>query len=52
VIGGKGARIKEIGQRARGELERFFGVRVYLELFVKVDNRWFERAASLAELGL
>jgi GTP-binding protein Era len=52
VIGGKGARIKEIGQRARAELERFFGVRVYLELFVKVDSRWFERAASLAELGL
>jgi GTP-binding protein Era len=52
VIGAKGARIREIGQRARAELEAFFGVRVYLELFVKVDSRWFERAASLAELGL
>jgi GTPase len=52
VIGEKGTRIKEIGRRARIELERFFGVRVYLELFVKVDSRWFERAGTLTELGL
>lgn len=52
VIGQKGTRIKSIGEKARAELEEFLGVRVYLELFVKVDSRWFERAATLAELGL
>lgn len=52
LLGEKGQRIKEIGRRARLELESFFGVRVYLELFVKVDSRWFERAGTLTELGL
>lgn len=52
VIGEKGARLKEIGKRARGELERFLGVRVYLDLHVKVDPRWFTREGALSELGL
>ena len=52
VIGDKGARLKELGTRARGELEKFFGVRIYLELFVKVDPKWFTREQSLTELGL
>jgi GTP-binding protein Era len=52
VIGERGARLKEIGSRARRELEAFFGVRVYLELFVKVDPKWFEKAGALMELGL
>jgi GTP-binding protein Era len=52
VIGEKGARLKAIGQQARLELEKFFGVRVYLQLFVKLDARWFTKAGTLAELGL
>src|SRR6185369_3514850 len=52
VIGQKGSRLKEIGRRARLELESFLGVRVYLELFVKVDERWFTSGAKLGELGL
>lgn len=52
LIGEGGARLKEIGRRARLELEAFFGVRIYLELRVKVDPRWFARPRSLAELGL
>jgi len=52
VIGERGKRLKEIGQRARAELERFLGVRVYLELHVKVDERWFASNAKLNELGL
>ena len=52
VLGEKGARIKHIGQHARLELERFLGVRVYLELHVKVDEKWFTKAHALGELGL
>lgn len=52
VIGEKGSRLKDIGQRARRELERFLGVRVYLDLHVKVDARWFTREGTLSELGL
>ncbi len=52
VIGEKGQRLKEIGRRARLELERFFAMRVFLQLFVKVDERWFARGATLDELGL
>lgn len=52
VLGEKGARIKHIGQQARLELERFLGVRVYLELHVKVDDKWFSKAHTLGELGL
>jgi GTP-binding protein Era len=52
VIGHKGERLKEIGRRARLELESFLGVRVFLELFVKVDERWFASGAKLGDLGL
>jgi GTP-binding protein Era len=52
VLGEKGARIKHIGQHARHELEAFLGVRVYLELHVKVDEKWFTKAHTLGELGL
>lgn len=52
VLGEKGARIKHIGQGARRELEAFLGTRVYLELHVKVDERWFTKAHVLGELGL
>ena len=52
VLGEKGARIKHIGQQARHELERFLGVRVYLELHVKVDDKWFTKVHTLGELGL
>ncbi|MFP6664579.1 MAG: GTPase Era [Deltaproteobacteria bacterium] len=52
VLGEKGARIKEIGRRARLGLESFLGVRIYLALHVKVDAGWFTRPRSLEELGL
>ncbi len=52
VIGQRGKRLKEIGRRARGELERFFGVRIYLDLHVKADPRWFAKEGALSELGL
>lgn len=51
VIGRKGAMLKEIGQQARKELERFFSARIYLELFVKVRKDWTHDERLLRELG-
>jgi GTPase len=51
VIGAKGERIKRIGQEARMDLARFFGVPVHLELWVKVRSGWADSEASLRALG-
>jgi GTP-binding protein Era len=51
IIGRKGAMLKEIGQQARKELERFFNAQIYLELFVKVRKDWTHDARLLKELG-
>jgi GTP-binding protein Era len=52
VIGTGGQRLKEIGRRARLELEAFFDVKVFLELFVRVERDWAENPRRLKELGL
>jgi GTP-binding protein Era len=52
VIGEGGARIKQLGQAARRELERLLGRRVYLELFVRVQEDWTKHEARLKEFGL
>ena len=52
VIGSAGSMVREIGVRAREELERFFGKRFYLELFVKVRRDWTKSPRILDELGL
>ncbi len=52
LIGQRGARIKEIGRAARRELERLLGRRVFLELFVRVQEEWTTREALLKEFGL
>lgn len=52
IIGERGARLKEIGQRAREQIEAFFGCRVFLELFVKVVKGWTNSSRVLSELGL
>lgn len=51
VIGEGGAMLKRIGQAARRELEAFFGVPVYLDLWVQVRRHWRRDAAALRELG-
>ena len=51
VIGAKGAMLKEIGQAARAEIEQWVGHQVFLELWVKVWDKWRESKASLRELG-
>ena len=52
LIGERGARIKQLGQGARRELERVLGRRVYLELFVRVQEDWTKHEARLKEFGL
>lgn len=50
VIGAKGEMLKRIGTGARLEMERLFGKKIFLELFVKVRKDWRESADFLNEL--
>jgi GTP-binding protein Era len=50
VIGAKGAMLKKIGTLARQEMERLFGVRIYLDLHVRVQPGWREKPAFLNAL--
>jgi GTP-binding protein Era len=53
IIIGKGAvRLKEIGTKARHEIEAMVGHRVHLELFVKVESEWRNKEHLLDELGI
>ncbi len=52
VIGKRGALLKEIGTAARAGLERLLGCKVFLELHVRVDERWSEREEALRKHGL
>ncbi len=52
VIGKRGAMLKRIGTRAREDLEKLLGCKVFLRLTVRVEERWSERAAVLKRLGL
>jgi GTPase len=52
VLGRGGGMIKRIGTAAREDLERFFGVRVFLDLHVRVKAEWREDDRVLNELGL
>jgi GTP-binding protein Era len=50
VIGRGGAKIKEIGRRARIKIEGLVGAKVYLELFVKVEENWTKNTDKIREL--
>ncbi len=52
IIGTGGERLRDIGTRARQELEALLGTRVFLELFVRVEPGWAGNPRRLAELGL
>ena len=52
VIGKGAARLKDIGIRARHDIEHLLGHRVHLELFVKVEEDWRNKDALLDEMGL
>jgi GTP-binding protein Era len=52
VVGRGGEMIKKIGTAAREELERFFGVHVFLDLHVRVKTEWREDERALSEMGI
>ncbi|HSB29845.1 MAG TPA: GTPase Era [Pyrinomonadaceae bacterium] len=53
IVIGKGAsRLKDIGTRARHDIEHLLGHRVHLELFVKVEEDWRNKEGLLDEMGL
>ena len=50
VIGAKGAMLKSIGTLAREEMQRLFGIKIHLDLHVRVQAAWREKAAFLNAL--
>lgn len=51
IIGAQGKMIKKIGQLARRDIEHLLDDKVYLDLWVKVQNNWRERQSQLMDLG-
>jgi GTP-binding protein Era len=51
VIGTKGARLKEVGSRARQQIEALLGTKIYLDLRVKVAKDWQRNPKQLRRLG-
>lgn len=51
VIGKKGAKLKEIGTQARQDMERLFGEKIFLELWVRVKSGWSDDIRALRSLG-
>ena len=51
IIGRQGQKIKEIGIRARNEMEQLLGKKVHLELYVKVIKKWRDKEKYLQEFG-
>jgi GTP-binding protein Era len=51
IIGKKGSMLKEIGQRARVDIENLLGSKVFLELWVKVQKDWRNKMSQLRDFG-
>ena len=51
IIGRKGARLRDVGAAARGQIEALIGARVYLSLHVKVAKEWQRDPKQLGRLG-
>ena len=51
IIGKNGEALKTIGSYAREDLEKFFGVKVYLNLWVKVKEKWRDNLFNLNNFG-
>ncbi|WP_232677000.1 GTPase Era [Nocardioides sp. R-C-SC26] len=51
VIGHRGARLRDVGKRARGQIESLFGTPVYLDLHVKIAKDWQRDPRQLRKLG-
>jgi GTPase len=52
ILGKGGARLKEIGSKARAEISHLLGVKVHLYLHVKVNPKWEDDRAVYRDLGL
>ena len=51
IIGKKGATLRDIGKSAREELEEIFKSKIAMHLFVRVEERWFEKENLLKKMG-
>lgn len=51
IIGKGGLKIKEIGIRARNDIEAYLGKKIYLDLYVKTVKKWRDKDKYLAEFG-
>ena len=51
IIGKNGSKVKEIGVRARKDIEDYFGKQVYLEIYVRTIEKWRDREKYLKEFG-
>lgn len=51
LIGKKGEKLKEIGTQARKDMEELFGLKVYLEVWVKVKSGWADDERAVKSLG-
>ena len=51
IIGKHGATLKTIGTYAREDMERFFGIKVFLDLWVKVKDNWRDSLAAVRNFG-
>ena len=51
IIGKNGATLKTVGSHAREDLERFLGVKVFLDLWGKVQENWRDRSSLLSNFG-
>ena len=51
IIGKGGEKIKKVGIEARADIEKFFGKRVFLEIFVKVEKDWRNKENKLRAFG-
>ena len=51
IIGKQGALLKKIGSYAREDMESFFGIKVYLNLWVKVKENWRDDVVNLKNFG-
>lgn len=51
LIGHKGAGLKKVGSKAREDMEQFFGKKIFLEQFVKVDKDWRKKTDKLRKYG-
>ena len=51
LIGHKGEKLKKVGQTAREDMEQFLGKKVFLQLFVKVNDDWRNNERQLRRFG-